>query len=128
MNRLVVAGSIGAAILTTAASAETDWSRTRVVEVRLSSFAFDPATVRLRAGQPIRLRLVNAAGGSHNFSAPQFFAAARVEPGPVRGGRVELGGRATAEVRLVPTAGRYRLRCTHTLHTALGMRGEIVVD
>ncbi|HWT12515.1 MAG TPA: plastocyanin/azurin family copper-binding protein [Allosphingosinicella sp.] len=111
-----------------AAPAQTDWSRAPRVEVRLSSFDFDPGTIRLRAGQPVVLRLVNSGGGGHNFSAPQFFAAARVEGGPVEQGEVELRSRQSVEVRLVPALGRYRLRCTHTFHTTLGMRGEIVVE
>ena len=110
------------------AAAQTDWSRAQRVEVRLSSFDYDPEAIRLRAGQPVVLRLVNSGGGSHNFSAPSFFAAARDVAGPVAGGAVEVRGRQTVEVRLVPAAGRYRLRCTHIFHTTLGMRGTIVVE
>jgi len=110
------------------AAAQPDWSRAERVEVRLSSFDYDPEVIRLRAGQPVVLRLVNSGGGGHNFSAPQFFAAAREVGGAVEGGAVEVPGRRTLEVRLVPAAGRYRLRCTHTFHTTLGMRGTIVVE
>jgi uncharacterized cupredoxin-like copper-binding protein len=98
------------------------------VEVRLSNFDFTPSTINLRAGQPVTLHLVNSAGGGHNFAAPEFFAAARGVHGPVAAGKVELRGHASADVTLVPAAGRYRLRCTHTMHTAFGMSGEIVVQ
>ena len=111
-----------------AAAAQADWSHAHRLEVRLSSFDYDPEVIRLRAGQPVVLRLVNSGGGGHNFSAPQFFAAARDVGGPVEDGAVEVPGRRTVEVRLVPAAGRYRLRCTHTFHTTLGMRGTIVVE
>lgn len=100
----------------------------RTVEVRLSNFDFTPSAIRLRAGEPIVLRLVNAAGGGHNFAAPEFFAAASGVSGPVADGKVEVAGHQSAEVRLTPARGRYRLRCTHTLHSALGMTGEIVVE
>ena len=110
------------------ASAQPDWSRVPRVDVRLSSFDYDPDTIRLRAGQPVVLRLTNSGGGGHNFSAPAFFAAARVAGGPVDNGAVEVGSRRTVDVRLTPAAGRYRLRCTHTLHSAFGMRGTIVVE
>lgn len=100
----------------------------RTVEVQLSSFDFTPSTIRLRAGQPIVLHLVNSASGGHNFSAPEFFAAATAVSGPVRGGKIEIGGHQAVDVRLTPTRGTYRLRCTHPFHTAFGMTGEIDVQ
>lgn len=100
----------------------------REVEVRLSNFEFAPETIRLRAGEPVVLRLVNSASGGHNFSARDFFAAARDIAGPVENGTVELPGHRSVEVRLTPTRGSYRLRCTHTLHSAFGMTGRIVVE
>ena len=113
------------------AAAQTDWSRAPAVEVRLSSFDYDPHTIRLRGGQPVVLRLVNASGRGHDFSAPQVFALANVNPGDrarIRRGAVEVPGRETREIHLVPQRGRYRLRCTHAFHSALGMRGEILVE
>ena len=98
------------------------------VEVTLSNFDFTPQTIHLRAGQPVVLHLVNSAGGGHNFSAPEFFAAAQGVSGPVQGGTVEVAGHRSVDVRLTPARGTYRLRCTHTLHTAFGMRGRIIVD
>jgi uncharacterized cupredoxin-like copper-binding protein len=43
-------------------------------------------------------------------------------------GDVDLRGHETADVALVPKAGRYPLRCTHAFHKMFGMSGEIVVD
>ena len=100
----------------------------QTVEVRLSSFDFAPSTINLRAGQPVVLHLVNTGNGGHNFSAPQFFAAAGGVSGPVRGGTVEVAGHQSVDIRLTPARGSYRLRCTHTLHSTLGMRGEIIVE
>ena len=100
----------------------------RTVEVRLSSFAFAPQRISLPAGRPVILHLVNAAGGGHNFSAPQFFAAASGVSGPVRDGAVEVPGHQSVDIRLTPARGTYRLRCTHTMHTAFGMRGTISVE
>lgn len=111
-----------------ASAAVQDQART--VEVRLSNFDYSPREIRLRAGEPVVLRLVNVSGGGHDFSAPTFFAAARVDAGEalVRGGTIEVPSRRSVSVRLVPTRGTYRLRCTHTLHSAFGMRGHIVVE
>jgi len=100
----------------------------RTVEVQLSSFDFTPATIRLRAGEPVVLRLVNTGSGGHNFAAPEFFAAAAGVSGPVNRGAVEVAGHRSADVRLTPTRGSYRLRCTHTLHSTFGMRGRILVE
>lgn len=99
-----------------------------VVDVQLSSFAFAPATIRLRAGVPVTLRLTNGGRGGHNFSAPEFFAAAQPTGAALRDGALEVPSRRTVEVRVVPRRGSYRLRCTHMLHTAFGMRGEIIVE
>ena len=110
--------------LSAAASAQAP----QTVEVRLSSFEFTPATLRLAAGRPVTLHLVNDGSGGHNFAAPEFFAAARGVQGPVARGGVEVAGHASVNIRLTPARGTYRLRCTHTLHTAFGMTGQIVVE
>ena len=108
-----------------------DWGRAARAEVRLSSFAYSPETIRLRAGQPVVLRFVNVSDGGHNFVARKFFAAAAVrssDRAAVAGGKVELKGGESRDVGLVPKAGRYKVKCTHTFHAILGMTGEIVVE
>ena len=74
------------------------------------------------------LRLVNDGGGGHNFSAPEFFAAASNVSGPVRRGAVEVPGRRSVDIRLTAARGTYRLKCTHTLHSTFGMSGRITVE
>lgn len=101
-----------------------------VTPVDLSNFSFAPAALQLRAGVPTLLRLSNSSGGGHNFTAPAFFAAARIDPRSaalVRKGRVEVPRKSTVEVLLTPAAGSYPLRCTHTLHATFGMKGSITV-
>jgi plastocyanin len=102
----------------------------QTVDVRLTSFDFTPAEIHLHAGQPVVLRLTNSSGGGHNFSAPQFFAAAQVAGGQnaIHNGTIEVPSHQTVSVRLTPQRGNYRLRCTHTLHTTFGMRGRIIVE
>jgi plastocyanin len=110
---------------------EPDWSSAAQVTVTLSSFEFDPATVHLRAGQPVTLHLVNESSGGHNFASPDFFAAATIrteDKGLVYKGAIDLTGHQSKDIRLVPAAGHYKLRCTHTMHAMFGMTGEIVVD
>lgn len=115
-------------LLTPAALSAQEARAPLVVEVRLTNFDFSPSAIALPAGRPVVLRLVNAGGGGHNFSAPQFFAAATDVSGPVRRGAVEVPGRRSVDIRLTPARGTYRLKCTHTLHSAFGMNGEITVD
>jgi uncharacterized cupredoxin-like copper-binding protein len=100
------------------------------VTVLLSSFSFDPEHIKLPAGKPVRLRLVNESDGGHNFSAPAFFAASSFPPGSSAptDGTVEVASHQTVEVPLVPRQpGTYPLKCTHPLHALFGMTGAIEV-
>jgi len=113
------------------AAAAPDWAHAARAEVKLASFSFTPSTIHLRAGQPVVLHLVNVASGGHDFSAPAFFEAADVraeDRGKIDDGSVDLHGRQSADVALVPKAGHYPLRCTHAFHKTFGMSGMIVVD
>lgn len=110
------------------ATAQDDPAAPQTVEVRLSSFAFEPRTIALTAGRPVILHLVNSGGGGHNFAAPQFFAASTGVSGPVSDGVVEVPGHGSVDIRLTPSRGSYRLRCSHTMHTAFGMTGTITVE
>ena len=116
------------ALLLSAPASALSQQQPATVEVQLSSFAYAPDEIHLRAGQRVTLHLVNTGRGGHNFAAPEFFAAAADVSGPVTQGKVEVGSHASVDVTLTPAAGRYRLRCTHTLHTSMGMSGEIVVE
>jgi plastocyanin len=98
--------------------------------VDLSNFKFTPSQVELKADLPIILQLRNNSAGGHSFSAPAFFAAARVDPASaksIREGRVEVPAHASVEIALTPASGRYPLNCSHTFHSTLGMKGMIIV-
>jgi uncharacterized cupredoxin-like copper-binding protein len=117
--------------LSAPAAAAPDWSRAGRAEVKLANFSYAPRTIHLRAGHPVILHLVNTASGGHDFTAERFFAAAEIRPedrGKVGEGEVELKGGQSADVGLVPKAGRYPLKCSHAFHKMFGMSGEIVVD
>ena len=108
-------------------------SRTKAqsLDVVLTDFAFTPQNLHMRQGQAYALRFVNRGSGGHNFSAPAFFAAARINPadaGAIAGGKVELGRDQSRTLRLVPAAGRYDVTCTHFLHAGFGMVGSITVN
>jgi uncharacterized cupredoxin-like copper-binding protein len=100
------------------------------ITVRLSSFALDPEQIRLKAGVPVRLCLVNESDGGHNFSAPTLVVASSFLPGSSvpSNGAAEVGSHQTVEIALVPSApAAYPLECTHFLHSAFGMHGTIEV-
>lgn len=119
------------AIAAPAAAQVIDWARAPTMTVTLSSFSFAPETIHLRADQAVVLHLVNAGSGGHNFAARDFFAAANIraeDRATLRNGAIEVGSNASRDIALVPRAGRYQLRCTHTFHRTLGMSGQIIVD
>jgi plastocyanin len=110
--------------------ATTAASATETITVRLSNFAFDPGHLRLKAGVPVRLRLVNESGGGHDFSAPAFFSASSVLPGgsTPSNGEMAVGSHQTVEIALMPRMpGTYRVECTHFLHSFFGMHGTVEV-
>ena len=102
-----------------------------VIEVHLSNFRFTPRTIVLDHGRPYVLRLVNLAGGGHDFTAPAFFANASVAARDRRWtteGEVEVPPHQVREIHLTaPQAGIYKLKCSHSFHKMLGMTGQIVV-
>jgi plastocyanin len=101
-----------------------------MVTVALTDFAFTPDRITLRAGVPIRLRLVNKSDGGHDFSAPKFFAESTFSPGSTvpASGAIEVGSHQTVEIALTPrAAGSYPVECTHFLHGLFGMTATIDV-
>lgn len=119
-------------ILATApAAAAPDWRRSRDYEVRLSNMDIEPQRMQFKAGEPVRLRLVNISETSHSFSAGAFFSRAQLrnrDKKLVSGGSVNVPAGDVREIVLVPAAGRYRARCGNLVHRMLGMSSEIVVE
>ena len=113
------------------AAAQTDWRQAREYDVLLSNLDIQPETIRLKAGEPVRLRFVNNSHITHSFSAGDFFRAGQYrnrDKGAIGGGSVEVGPGDTREVVMVPAAGRYSARCSNLFHWLMGMRARIVVE
>jgi plastocyanin len=98
-----------------------------VQTVTLYSHGYAPNVLHLAAGKPVTLRFVNPSGKGHDFTARQFFRTARILSGRVVDGEVDLRGRQSAQVTLVPARGRYPVHCGYPFHKMLGMRGTILV-
>jgi uncharacterized cupredoxin-like copper-binding protein len=112
-------------------AAAIDWRQAREVELRLTGFDVTPATMRLKAGQPVRVRLVNASRGAFRMDARDFLAAATIRTRDARAiedGVVRVAAGRTVELSLVPRAGRYKIGASSFIYRILGMRGNIVVE
>ena len=100
-------------------------------DVQLSTYAIQPGEIRLRAGEPVRLRFVNNSNQQLTFSAGAFFRSAQMrrrDARLVRGGAVRVPPLSTRTVVLVPRPGRYRAQGANLLHRLLGMSGRIIVE
>lgn len=107
---------------------------TAEIQVEMTEFAFRPAVIRLTAGRPVRLTLINRGQIAHQLEAAYLHGT------PVR----VVGGTVFAEVTgleflgvqpgtqasmvFVPTRrGRFQFACTIEGHTEAGMRGLLDV-
>lgn len=95
--------------------------------VELSSFAYSPHPIVLRAGQPVTLTFVNRSNSGHDFTARSFFANSTIVAGAASGGKIRLGPGRTQSITLIPRAGTYGVHCSHFLHSQIGMRTRIFV-
>jgi uncharacterized cupredoxin-like copper-binding protein len=115
---------------TSAAPAPVDFSRAAQVNITLSSFRITPRVLHLKAGRPVILTIINDGHGGHDLTAAEFFAAATILPGDAQfidKGVIRVRGGGKVVIALVPAAGRYRMKCSHSFHKRLGMSGSIDV-
>lgn len=129
MNRLLFAASAALALpgsLIAQPGRPADSPPT--VTVTLTSYQYAPSPIVLRAGQPVQLVFQNRSGKGHDFKAPEFFASSRIISGEALGGDIDLDGGESAAITLVPARGAYPVHCSKFMHSALGMKSEIVVQ
>jgi uncharacterized cupredoxin-like copper-binding protein len=100
----------------------------------MSEFEFRPATIRLTAGRPVRLELVNRGQIAHQFEAAYLRAlpvritgdAVYAETAGLDFIRLDPGG--TARVEFLPRRkGRFVFACTIEGHQEHGMQGMLDV-
>lgn len=100
-------------------------------DVLLTAYDIQPGEIRLKAGEPVRLRFVNTTNQGLSFSAGGFFRDSQLrrrDSGLVKGGSIEVPALSTRTVVLVPKAGRYKATGANLLHRLLGMSGRIIVE
>lgn len=102
------------------------------ISVTMTDFAFAPGTLDLKAGMTYQLHFINSGSKDHNFTAPEFFAAAQIAPedqAKLEKGAVALGRGQSADVTLTPAQpGTFSAECTHFMHKMMGMHGSIIVQ
>ena len=128
MRRLIT--FLAAAALAGSAHAQ-EWRNAPEYDVLLTSYDIVPGTIRLKAGEPVRLRFVNTTNQGLSFSAGGFFRDSQLrrrDSALVRGGAVEVPPLSTRTIVLVPKAGRYKATGANLLHRLLGMSGRIIVE
>ena len=118
-------------LLLASPAAAQDWRTAPEYDVLLSTYDIQPGEIRLKAGEPVRLRFVNNSNQALTFSAGGFFRDSRLrrrDSALVRGGSLRVPPLSTRTVVLVPKAGRYKATGANFLHRLLGMSGRIIVE
>ena len=126
--RLLIAAFLLAA---PAAGQEPEWRIAPEYDVLLRPFDYEPETIRLEAGRPVKLRFVNQGQATFSFSAPDFFRSARLRAGDSElagDGHFRLAPGERRTIALVPAPGRYRARSGNLIHRLLGMTATIIVE
>jgi len=128
---LTVTLTIIGAAASPAAWAQTAQTTPETINISLSDYAFTPAALSLKAGTAYHLHFINAGSKDHDFTAPQFFAAAQVAPADqakIKRGTVSIDKGQEMDVTITPAAGDYKVTCTHFMHEMMGMHGTITVQ
>jgi uncharacterized cupredoxin-like copper-binding protein len=117
--------------------AAADWSKSETVTVGVTSYAFSPANLSLRHGQPYKIHLANTSTHTHTFSSDDFFKTAAIQKvvkngspsSGLEGDGITLAPNDQVDLYLVPvTAGTYDLYCDEFMHDTMGMNGKITVQ
>lgn len=125
-----MAGGVVAALLAVPALAsDIDWAHAKQVDEVATEYKFSPAQLQFRTGIPYRLHLSNRGKETHEFTAPQFFAAITMrDAGPLNGDHTEIvlqPGQNRDLYFVAPKPGKFPLKCSD--HDWAGMTGEITI-
>jgi uncharacterized cupredoxin-like copper-binding protein len=105
-----------------------------IVRIQMQEFRFQPAAIRLTAGRPVRLVLVNQGQIAHQFETTYFHSlpvrlvgdALSAEAAGLDLVRLNPGGSAWVEF-LPHRKGRFMFACTLEGHKEAGMLGILEV-
>jgi uncharacterized cupredoxin-like copper-binding protein len=85
-----------------------------------NSMSFAPASLTVKAGQPVEITLVNDGALAHDFTLTEGVSSPFKLDSP--------GGQTTRATFTVERAGTYSFVCSVPGHAPLGMRGRLVVQ
>ncbi len=114
-----------------------NWALAEAVTVELTEYAFSPATLRFRNGQPYALTLTNTGSKPHRFLAPGFFRAVAAkslvypdaEAGFPQLEAIALEVQESKILYFMPVlAGDYQISCDQPFHVMFGMLGRILIE
>ena len=121
---LIVASTLTAACSGASASgapAAKSTGGTQAVEIKAAdTFKFDPPSITVKAGAPVRLTLSNSGALEHDWVVDSL-----------EGKKVEADAKpkSSASVEFTPTAARtYEYYCSVPGHRDAGMKGTLVVQ
>ncbi|HYX46016.1 MAG TPA: cupredoxin domain-containing protein [Sphingomicrobium sp.] len=126
-SRLAVLAVLAPLLASHAAGQPTQPAQPAQLTIQLANFSIAPKPIQLAAGKAVTLTFENRAGGGHDFTAKEFFAASTITAGAAPGGKIELAAHETKSITLVPRAGTYGAHCSHFLHASMGMTDQIIV-
>ncbi len=122
-------GLLAALAAAPAFAADIDWTHAKQVNEVATEYKFSPSHLLFRAGTPYRLHLSNRGKETHEFHAPQFFAAITMrDAAPLNLDRTEIvlqPGQDKDLYFIAAKPGKFSLICSD--HDWAGMTGEIVV-
>jgi uncharacterized cupredoxin-like copper-binding protein len=134
--RRVLFGGVLALLLTACAGAAAD---VPAIDVAASGMRFEPSSLEITAGQPVRLTLTNNDALEHDFSLMEFPVEGRVKTDGHAGHEVEEGAEepdlhvgaaanGSGTIEFTPSQpGTYEFFCTVAGHKEAGMVGSLVV-
>jgi len=130
MRTMLVAASLLAAIAAAPAfAAGIDWAHAKQVNEVTTEYKFTPAHLQFRVGIPYRLHISNRGKETHEFHAPEFFAAITMrDAAPLDADHTEIvlqPGQDRDLYFVAAKSGKFPLICSD--HDWAGMTGGIVV-
>jgi cytochrome c oxidase subunit 2 len=113
----IVSLGVGAAIVVAAASGAQPAQPIHEVNVVAKKYSFEPATIQVVAGEPVRL-VVRSADVTHGFSIREL----KIDL------RVPKGGEPVVAEFFAPPAGRYEVACSEFCGSGHGQMKTALVS